>query len=314
MSPESSFGGKQSRVVAVVVTYQPEIESLTNLLAALTPQVQDVVLVDNGSHEDLVNHLETLATTFDFQFVALRDNMGIAEAQNIGIERARDLGASFILLSDQDSLPEPDMVARLLEAYHDATARGIPVGALGPIAIDKRNPSEPLLFSDHRWGPRRAELTNTPGDLIEASFLIASGCLIPLQVLEKVGPMNSAWFIDHIDLEWGMRARAKGLRMFGVVGATLYHSLGDSTARPPGRSRDIHIHAPIRNYYMVRNSIFLTQSRFMPVPWRIGYVGWIIKYSVYYCLFSTSRWKRCKLIFRGFLDGFLRRAGKLRAS
>src|SRR5665648_984549 len=103
-----------------------------------------------------------------------------------------------------------------------------------------------------------------------------------MAVLDEVGPMNEAWFIDHIDLEWGLRARRAGHSLYGVVGARLTHSLGDRTQRIPGRERDVHIHSPERNYYMARNTVLLVRSGLMTTWWKLGYAGWITKYSVFY--------------------------------
>ena len=47
--------------------------------------------------------------------IAPRENLGVAAAQNQGIEWAKQQGATHVLLLDQDSLPHPDMVARLSE-------------------------------------------------------------------------------------------------------------------------------------------------------------------------------------------------------
>ena len=44
----------------------------------------------------------------------LGENQGIAAALNIGVEEAIRGGARYVLLSDQDSLPDADMVERLI--------------------------------------------------------------------------------------------------------------------------------------------------------------------------------------------------------
>jgi len=52
--------------------------------------------------------------------------------------------------------------------------------------------------------------------VLETDMLIASGCLIPADVLRDVGLMDDALFIDHVDTDWCMRARARGYRLLGV--------------------------------------------------------------------------------------------------
>ena len=123
--------------------------------------------------------------------------------------------------------------------------------------------------------------------------------------------MNEPWVIDHIDLEWGLRARRAGYALYGVAGAHLKHQLGDRTQRIPGRSRDVHIHSPVRNYYMARNTVFLIRSGLMVTRWRWGYAAWITKYAVFYVLSVPPRARRAKLLARVLLDGSIWRIGPL---
>lgn len=302
-----------ARVVAVVVTHRPDVPATGALLAALRPQVSSTVVVDNGSDTADVEALRPLVGPGD-EVLPMGSNLGIAAAQNIGIARARELGATHVLLSDQDSVPAPDMVARLAAALDEGPlpGSGRPLAATGPVIVDARNPEAPLVFSAHRWGPRRATIPAQEGARVQATFLLASGCLVDLAALDVVGPMNEGWFIDHIDLEWGLRARRAGFDVVAVVGARLDHSLGDRTQRIPGRERDVHVHSPVRNYYMVRNSLLLVRSGLLPTAWRWGYLFWITKYSVFYVVAVRPRLTRARLILAGVRDAARRRTGPLR--
>ena len=304
-------------VTAVVVTFHPEAERTVALLEAVRPQVGHVVVVDNGSPEPLLAELRVATERLGCTLVDLGANRGIAAAQNVGIAQARRHGARFVLLSDQDSLPAPDMVHRLLEGMQAAHARaatgGRPPAAVGPVTVDERNAGAALLFSAHRWGPRRASVPDVDGQLVDATFLIASGSLVSVEALEVVGPMNEGWFIDHVDLEWGLRARAAGFTLYGVTGAHLEHALGDRTQRIPGRARDVHIHSPQRNYYMARNTVLLVRSGLLPVAWRWGYRAWITKYAAFYVLAVSPRGRRARFLARGFWDGVRGRTGEYAA-
>jgi len=300
------------KVVAVIVTYRPEIGATQVLLEALTPQVEDVVVVDNGSPPESVSALREAAEDLGVTFLGLGSNRGIGTAQNVGIAWARERDAAFVLLSDQDSIPANNMVARLLAGFARAVATGVRVAAVGPVTMDERNHSAVLLFSKQRWGPRRAHVPDEEGALIPAAFLIASGCLISVEALDAVGGMNEPWFIDHIDLEWGLRARRVGYALYGVADAHLKHELGDRIQRIPGRSRDVHIHSAVRNYYMARNTVLLIRSGLMVPNWRWGYAAWITKYIVFYVLSVRPRPTRARLLALGLLDGLRGRTGPLR--
>lgn len=300
-------------VVAVVVTYRPDPQALTALLDALAPQVGAVVVVDNGTGgPEVTVPVERLGDAGSL--LVLGENLGIATAQNRGLAAARDSGATHVLLSDQDSVPAPDMVERLLTAIGAPRPAGaLPLAAVGPVTVDRRTGAAPLVFTAQRSGPRRApELPTTDGALVEVPFLIASGTLIDVPALETVGPMSDALFIDHVDLEWGLRAARAGFALAAVVGAGLEHSLGDDTRRVPWRSRHVHVQAVERNYYMVRNTVALIRGGLLPGPWRRGYVRWITRYIGYYLLAVPPRGRRARLMARGLVDGLRGRGGALR--
>src|SRR5450830_1343914 len=115
-------GDPDATVVAVVVTFAPDLDATSRLLQALAAQVAHVIVVDNGSPAETVTALREALSTTTGELISLAENVGIAAAQNVGITRARAGGATHILLSDQDSLPAGDMVAQLLGGLARATA------------------------------------------------------------------------------------------------------------------------------------------------------------------------------------------------
>lgn len=297
-----------TRVVAIVVTYHPDVTAFRLLVEALRPQVAAIVVVDNGTPEPKASELAAHLGR-DEVFVPLAANQGIAAAQNAGIERAVALGATHVLLSDDDSLPAADMVERLVAAIRSPVPAGR-VAAVGPVTVDPRTGSAPLVFTDQRTGPRRIPaLPTASGAQVEVAFLIASGCLIDVAALREVGRMNADLFIDHVDLEWGVRASTAGWSLRVVVGAELTHSLGDDTRPVPWRSRAVHIQAPIRNYYMVRNTVWLVRGTLIPKAWRRGYLWWIARYIGYYMVLVRPRWERTRLMAAGLADGLRGRLG-----
>ena len=306
------------RMCAVVVTYKPNKGELLTLLQALRPQVDGLVIVDNGSGTP--EFLYDLAANFDGRLILLEENQGIACAQNLGIALALEQGFDAVLLSDQDSIPAPDMAKKLAETLTHANApdpffpvaadllpgltseASRPIAAVGPVPVDERGSAESaLVYSFTTWGPKRRSIPKE-GELLEVPFVLASGCLIPKEALLDVGPMNESLFIDHVDLAWCLRALAKGFRIVVDGSAKLTHSLGEEKAVLP-TGREIHVQSPARNYYMVRNTLWLMRAPFMPTLWKLGYLPYLTKYLGFYSLMSLRQPSRFKKLCRGLRDG-----------
>lgn len=295
-------------VIAVVVTYHPD-QTTARLLGTLARQCAHVLVVDNGSTAAELAHLRSTAKKLaldatNVNFIELAANTGIAHAQNMGIQQAISLGATHVLLSDQDSDPAADMVAQLLRTVADPQ-----VGAAGPYIAENKPGGDELVYVDRKWGPRRANATELGTAEVNAAFLLASGCLIPVPVLQTVGPMNAGYFIDHVDLEWGLRARRAGYRLVVNTAARLHHSLGDETVQLPGRRQPVHVHSPVRCYYLARNTIHLMRSGLLSWRWTAGYALWLVKYAAFNALLADRHLQRIKYLARGIADGVRGRFG-----
>lgn len=292
-----------ANVCGVIVTYHPSAEMLEALVRAVRPQLSQLVIVDNGSNFDF----STLLAATSTELIELGDNYGIAHAQNVGIDHARSKGAEFVLLMDQDSVPAPDMVNALLDAVRNLTERGHRVAAAGPSYLDQRQgEAAAFVYLDGLKLKRRA--CTDPNGTVEADFLIASGCLIPMHVLDIVGPMVEELFIDYVDIEWGLRAREKGYLSYGVFPARMQHTLGDEWV--DFRDRRIPVHSPLRHYYHARNAIWLCRQTWISNQWRVVLVWRVIRQALFFSVFVPQRLAHARMMALGIWHGVRNRMGR----
>ena len=294
-------------VVALVVTYRPQQHALYELLNALVDQVDGIVLVDNGSGGDAVSWLGTLGlpkllTIFQVQ------NLGLAAAQNIGIEKAQSLGAKYVLFSDQDSLPAPDMVQRLLTVAHAKLAEGCSLAAVGPRYFDAHQQSLRPFVRVRGLRVQRFDCEHDD-QVVEVDHLISSGSLIPMAALDVIGGMREELFIDYVDTEWSLRAWRMGYHSFGVCNATMRHCLGDRPYRLFGRY--VPIHSPLRHYYLFRNTVWLYRQGWIPWTWKVATARRILLKLLFFSIVPSDRLCQIRLMFRGLWDGVRGRMGRL---
>lgn len=293
-------------VVAIVVTYEPALDILANLLDMLVPQVSSVVVVDNGSHADL-DVWNNKRETKTVELLQLGENLGIAAAQNIGIQWARIRGAEFVLLMDQDSIPSHNMVVKLMSVISEQSLTAV----AGPRYMDDRQNNPPPFILVRGLSLNRCACT-TEKSVVLVDYLIASGCLIPMSVLDKVGCMREDLFIDYVDIEWGLRASHYGFQSYGVCTAHMQHSLGDHPIKFLGKN--IPLHSPLRHYYHFRNAVLLYKEPWVPLNWKLV-DGWrlCIKY-VFYSLFAKPRITHWRMMTLGLWHGLIGKSGKLEES
>ncbi|CAE6845189.1 glycosyltransferase family 2 protein [Paraburkholderia domus] len=303
--------GERARVAAIIVTYNPDVMTIATQVAVFSRSGQHVVIVDNGSMQEVRADLDELARRTGSDFVALGENRGIAAAQNRGIDVAKLWGADYVLLLDHDSIPDEAMVGRLVACSRKLSREGVRVAAVGPVTVDRRTGSRGRFkraagLSIERIG------CESPQGFVETDFLIASGSLIRMDVLDELGTMNEGYFIDHVDTEWCMRARARDWRIFGVCDAELQHSLGDSVVRVWfGRWREVFVHSPVRDYYAFRNTVVMLRSTPMKRAWQLMHAMRLLEFCFFSAIAVAPRMTRLRLMMRGLRDGFAGRMGPL---
>lgn len=245
--------------VAVVSTFNPHPNLLDNC-AALLAQCAEVIVVDDGSSapdEHVFNAVAGLGCTV----LRLPKNAGIAAALNSGVDfaRERQRRLDFILTMDQDSLVEQGFVHELTRAAAAAQSAGVRVGVVAPGTVSG-------LPSRARKLVRNIVIGDEP---------VQSGLLIPAETLDAIGNFNEALFIDGVDSDFYLRAKAEGLNCIIAPDASLTHSLGTMVPASIGpwtvtwRGKPVMIRtaASWRYYYIVRNRILLGRKFALREPY-----------------------------------------------
>lgn len=293
-------------VCAVVVSYHPDPLVIRSLVETVALQVGAVVLVDNGSVGAWQSAMAEILQAGGGAVLDQPHNMGLASAQNIGIGWARGHGYRQVLLLDQDSEPGEEMVVALQRALAMLSASG-KVAAVGPRFHDLREDRDaPFVRLGFPLNRKAWCVIGTPH--VRCDFLISSGALIPMAVLDQIGPMDAGLFIDNVDMEWGFRAQAHGYALYGVCAATMRHRLGDARRALPLGGR-IVVHGPLRLYYMMRNRLLLYQMAHVPLVWKAQDMLRVPAKLFLFGVLIGPRLRNLHCMLRGLWDGLRGRCG-----
>lgn len=300
-SPTLSF-----RSDAVVVTYEPDSATLKRLIGALVPQVGKITIVDNGSTN--LHEWQNQLPSESVEILAQGTNLGIARAINVAFESVMHRGtAQFVALFDQDSTPSSGMITRL-EAHYDALASDGPVAQIGPYFFEQ-NRGHYLPFIEFKHGVPRRKHARDGVHSTTADYLITSGALVPLDTIRRVGLLDDSLFIDYVDIEWGLRAKAAGFQSYGAFDVRMEHAIGEK-ALNLGLVR-LAMHRPVRRYYYYRNALLLCRRRYIPSSWKFHELARLALKFWIFALLSPSRASDVPMMLRGIVDGLRGRTGKL---
>lgn len=300
-APRQAPGQRLASVAAVLVLYHPQPALLTRLVDSIAAQVEKIFIVDNTPGERRETPAPLRRCACAFSYLANGTNKGLAGAQNIGIAHALGEHYTHVLLLDQDSALPPGAVDGLLAAEATLLNAGKPVSAVGPLFIDEKTGERSRGVHRSRlrveWFPIPAEETRP----VEADYLIASGSLIRASVLRHVGFMREELFIDWVDTEWAYRANSLGYSTYIIPTVIMQHSVGDATREFMGKR--FNLHSPARNYYIVRNAVYLLGDRRMSLSWRMTMVRYIPKYILVHSWLSQHRGRSFLQMLRAVWEG-----------
>jgi GT2 family glycosyltransferase len=176
----------------------------------------------------------------------LAENRGYAGGMNAGIAWLRREGCDRLLLLNNDAVLEPGSLRWLAEALDDPG-----LAAVGPVvlrAADGRIESMGVRL-DAGWGWSRLEghgrRAGSAHGRLPVQSLSGAALMVRADALDRVGPLDEAYFHSFEDTDWCGRARAAGLALAVVRGAVARHDGGRTLG---GRSAD-------RLYYAARNHL-----------------------------------------------------------
>ena len=231
-------------------------ESLPSFLDSL--QAQDLRnwrlhVIDNASPD---NSLQVVKEHIDPRISVIKNekNLGFAKAANQGFRAAIAAGGEFFVLINNDTAFSSDFPRRLV-----AVRSELPGSVIAPRVMQRAQPDKAWYAGgslDNGWvfNNIHDEYNATDGSAaVEVDF--APGCCLGIgrDVLCQIGLFDESFFVYWEDVDFCMRLKNNGVKIFYVPEPFLLHSGGESSGGE-------HSPAYMRLYY--RSYMQVVRKRF----------------------------------------------------
>lgn len=294
----SDIGGSQHKVGVVTVTYNSANVVDEFLVSLLAQTHRDFVLfiVDNASHDDTLRRVRSCKDE-RVKVIANGENPGIAEGNNQGIRASLAAGCHSVLLINNDTAFGPELIQKLIDGldqcscemttpkmtYFDAPQTIWAAGGYFQPWFAYR--------SVHRGIDRKdSPLYSAPR---QVTFSPACCILVHKTVFEKVGVMDSQYFVYGDDCDFLLRAMREGIRMWYIPDTVLLHKVSTLTG---GMRSTFYVR------FCTRNRVYFIRKYYRPTSALL----WLLFFQVFLAFKLIRRkdsWRVYLLKQKSFWEG-----------
>ena len=212
-------------VCVILVNFKNKEKTVDCLRALEKNSVQPacVYVVDNTSTEDSQRYFRSFTFSFKVHWIWNKENRGFAAGCNQGIRAAReDVPGSYLWLLNNDTLPEPGALEKLL-CKAESTGAGI-TGSLIKKANGDFSGGVCIIHPKFATVRRPSSIKEKDFDYVEgSSFLISPECI------QKTGLLSEDYFLYFEESDYCLRAKKKGFSLAWATDSIIWHDIGSST-------------------------------------------------------------------------------------
>lgn len=299
-------------VLILIVCYNGEGTVLGTVQSALAAAADycRVLAVDNGSTDQTLPLLRSVRDN-RFQAMSMGYNSGLGAAFNAGMDAARDAGATWLYILDQDSVLAAGCLEKLFQTARDLLKHTPTVSAISPTVRCRAFPEiihYPLKWNGKQLLPEFHGVESTGSIAVQVDSPISSGTLYRVAALEAIGGFNESYFIDFVDHDCHLRLRQAGFTLWWEKSAEMFHQLG-AVQRMTDSGLWIE-HEPFRYYYMARN---MTEGHRRMGGWTSMLMFWRELYRHMGRLHAYGRHPYAAIyyILKGCFDAVIGKSGRL---
>lgn len=299
--------------------YQDTLECLDSLHALTYPNF-NIILCDNGSSDQSIQHIEQWANAHAVSYCRLvrqdaesathpvqekliiienQANLGFAGGNNVGLRFALTQPFKYVWLLNTDTTVEPDALTKLVAEVEANPKIGMcgstllyyhapdTIQTLGGGSINRYTgaPQHICSFQKLQQPILQAKI------LKRMDYVMGASMLVTRKFLEEIGLMEERYFLYYEEIDWAERAKGK-FELGYAPESIVYHKEGRSVGNQPKAYSDMSV------YYMTRSRVRFMR-KFFPRALPIVYARLLLS-VVGQC--AKGKFNQTKAIWKGLRD------------
>lgn len=246
-------------VAVVILNYNLKKQTLAcieSVKRAKYPALK-IIVVDNNSKESIEEDIKKLGV----DFIQSGKNLGYSGGNNLGIQKALDLGVEYILVLNPDTTVNSDCIRNLvgMAEKNKSQVVGPKIYFAGSNTIwfaggkfDKLNVIGKHIGVDEE---DKGQFNN----IQEVDFITGAAILVKSEVFRQIGLFDEKYFLYYEDADFCFRAKNAGFKVLYAPSSVVYHQNAQTTG----------LGSSLQDYYITRNRM-LFASKFLPLRTRFA--------------------------------------------
>ena len=253
---------------------------------------------DRGRQIRLNSRMPTL------RLIKNRVNLGFAEGNNVGIKKALDWGVDYVMLLNNDTLVDKNLVDSLFKVMEEDKK----ISILGPKIYfapgcefhrdryKKEEQGKVIWYGGGKIDWNNVYCSHRGVDEVDTGQYskqektdFISGCcmMIRKEVFDKIGFLDKKYFLYLEDVDFCLRARQTGFKIIYAPKAHLWHKNAASSEKPGSK---VHL------YYQTRNRLYFG-LKYAPISSKLA----LFRESVKFIINNGIKRKACFDFYSGKL-------------
>jgi len=243
--------------IAIIILNYNGLKNTLECLGSLEKCLQDkfkveIIVVDNGSKDDSV---EALSKLKDINFIENRKNLGFAQGNNIGIKKALQMGADYVLILNNDTIVEKTLLINLLQAAKAADIISPKIYFAPGFEFHKDRYRKENLGKVIWYAGGEIDWSNIIGKHIgvdqidtgqfskrqEINLATGACMFVKRKVFEKIGFFDEKYFLYLEDMDFCERTKKAGFKIIFEPKAIIWHKNAGSAGGSGSALQDYFI-------------------------------------------------------------------------